>query len=98
MWCARLIFSARGTRSVEAEADFGAVLGVRQIYGFGPTRSHPVARDSQNSSHRPLSWQHRSAMMALAPVTVQRIPDCLSRSPMIVLQPASTTPEPTNRH
>src|SRR5438309_11581102 len=35
-------------------------------------------------------------MMALAWLTVQRIPECLSRSPMTVLQPASTTPEPTN--
>src|SRR5205823_2482883 len=36
----------------------------------------------------------RSAMMALAPRTVQNIPDCLSL-PTTVLQPASTTPDPT---
>lgn len=40
--------------------------------------------------------QQRRAMIALAPVTLQRIPDCLSRSPML-LQAASTTPEPTKR-
>ena len=34
-------------------------------------------------------------MMALAPSTVQCIPARLSRVPMVVLQPASTTPEPT---
>ena len=35
--------------------------------------------------------------MALAPRTVQNIPDPLQREPIMVLQPASTTPEPTNR-
>jgi len=35
--------------------------------------------------------------MALAPRTVQNIPHCLTREPITVLQPASTTPEPTNR-
>ncbi len=54
-------------------------------------------RASQKVSQRPLSSQHRRAMMALAPRTVQRMPDCLRRWPMIVLQPASTTPEPTKR-
>src|SRR5207247_2235386 len=57
---------------------------------------YPADRASQNSSHRPLSSEQRSAMMALAPRTVQRIPDCLRRRPMMVLQPASITPEPTN--
>src|SRR5437016_8513081 len=57
----------------------------------------PAARCSQNSSQRPLSWEQRRAIIALAWSTVQRIPDCFSRCPMIVLQPASTTPEPTKR-
>ena len=35
--------------------------------------------------------------MALAPATVQRIPDYFSRAPITVLQPASTTPDPTMR-
>jgi hypothetical protein len=35
--------------------------------------------------------------MTLAPPTVQNIPDCLTREPITVLQPASTTPEPINR-
>src|SRR5215471_1018076 len=34
--------------------------------------------------------------MALAPRTVQNMPDCLSR-PTTVLQPASTTPDPTKK-
>ena len=35
--------------------------------------------------------------MALAPRTVQNIPDCLRRLPMTVLHPASITPVPTNK-
>src|ERR1039458_7579001 len=35
--------------------------------------------------------------MALAPRTVQNIPDCLRRTPITVLQPASITPDPTNK-
>lgn len=35
--------------------------------------------------------------MALAPRTVQNMPDRLRREPMTALQPASITPEPTNR-
>ena len=38
-----------------------------------------------------------SAITALAPATVQRMPDCLRRWPITVLQPASTTPEPTKK-
>src|SRR5207248_10109021 len=62
-----------------------------------PAGYQPAARCSQNSSQRPLSWEQRRAIIALAWLTVQRIPDCFSRCPMIVLQPASTTPEPTKR-
>jgi len=40
---------------------------------------------------------HLSAMMLLAPWTVHCMPDCLRRLPTTFLQPASTTPEPTNR-
>ena len=35
--------------------------------------------------------------MALAPSTDQNMPDCLSPVPMTILQPASMTPEPTQR-
>jgi len=35
--------------------------------------------------------------MALAPRTVQNMPEGLRREPITVLQPASITPEPTNR-
>jgi transposase len=52
-------------------------------------------REPQKSSNRPDIMQQRRAIMALAPRTDQRIPDCLRRSPMTVRQPASTTPEPT---
>ena len=38
----------------------------------------------QTVSHWPLASRQRSAMMASAPATVQRMPDCLSRWPMIV--------------
>ena len=37
------------------------------------------------------------AGIALAPATVQCIPNGLQRSPITVLQPASTTPEPTHK-
>jgi hypothetical protein len=68
-----------------------------KFVGGEPTGNHPTDRCSQNSSQRPLSWEQRRAIIALAWLTVQRIPDCFSRCPMIVLQPASTTPEPTKR-
>src|SRR5712664_3036516 len=48
------------------------------------------------SSGRLACWQ-RSVVMASAPATVQRMPDCLRRRPITDLQLASTTPEPTNR-
>jgi hypothetical protein len=51
-------------------------------------------REAQKSPNRPERMQQRRAMMALAPRTDQRIPDCFRRSPMTVRQPASTTPEP----
>ncbi len=50
-------------------------------------------RRSQKSSKRPLSRQHRRAMMALAPVRVQCIPARLRRVPIATLQPASRTPD-----
>jgi hypothetical protein len=56
-----------------------------------------AARFSQNSSQRPLSSQQRRAMIALAPRTVHCMPDCLRRSPIRILQPASTTPDPTKK-
>src|SRR5439155_689785 len=68
-----------------------------KFIGEKPAGYQPAARCSQNSSQRPMSWEQRRAIIALAWLTVQRIPDCLSRCPMIVLQPASTTPEPTKR-
>ena len=54
-----------------------------------------AAREAQKSSKRPERMQQRKAIIALAPRTDQRMPDCLRRSPMTVRQPASTTPEPT---
>src|ERR1039457_465678 len=43
--------------------------------------------------------QHRRAMMALAPRTVQNMPDCLRREPITVLQPASILGgHPTSGH
>ncbi len=55
------------------------------------------ARRSQKSSKRLLSTAQRRAMMALAPVTVQRMPPCLRRAPTMCLQPPSTTPVATHR-
>ena len=54
-------------------------------------------RRSQKSSNRPLSLPQRSARMASAPATVQCMPARLHRTATAVLQPASTTPEPTQR-
>src|ERR1035441_996250 len=51
----------------------------------------------QISSQWLLASRQRRAMMASAPGTVQRIPDNFRRWPTTALQPASTTPEPTNR-
>ena len=50
------------------------------------------ARRSQKSSNRPLSLEQRRAMIALAPEMVQCMPVRLSRVPMTILQPASSTP------
>src|SRR5258708_2871608 len=71
------------------EALHSAISGVRDKRGgYG-------AREAQKSSNRSERMQQRKAMMALAPRTDQRIPDCFRRSPITVRQPASTTPEPT---
>src|SRR6266481_2526978 len=78
----------RGTR-VPLQLLFDSLEGVRDKRG-----SYGV-REAQKSSNRPERMQQRRAMMALAPRTDQRIPDCLRRSPITVRQPASTTPEPT---
>ena len=72
--------------------------GACQIWG----RNHAaalsgVARRSQKSSKRPLSLQHRSAMMLLAPETVQCMPDRLRRVPMTTLHPDSSTPVEVHR-
>src|SRR5438876_2630597 len=58
-----------------------------KFIGEKPAGYQPAARCSQNSSQRPLSWEQRRAIIALAWLTVQRIPDCFSRCPMIVLHP-----------
>src|SRR5206468_12457073 len=63
--------------------------------GVRDKRGSYGAREAQKSSNRPERMQQRRAMMALAPRTDQRIPDCFRRSPITVRQPASTTPEPT---
>src|SRR5580704_3662757 len=63
--------------------------------GVRDKRGSYGVREAQKSSNRPDRMQQRRAMMALAPRTDQRIPDCLRRSPITVRQPASTTPEPT---
>ncbi len=36
-------------------------------------------------------------MMALAPATLQNMPEHFNRETIAVFQPASTTPEPANR-
>ena len=51
----------------------------------------------QAVSHWLLAWAQRKVMIESAPLTVQCMPACLRRWPMTDLQPASTTPEPTNR-
>lgn len=71
----------------------GVFMGVRQIC----SGDQLAARDSQNSSQRPLSWQHLGAMMAFAPRTVQCIPDNFRRCPKTTLQPASTRQGPRRK-
>ena len=50
---------------------------------------------SQKASKRLLSRLHRRAMMALAPLTVQCMPERLRRLQTTLRHPASTTPEAT---
>jgi len=52
-----------------------------------------LKRFCQYCSKRPLRRFARRARMALAPRRVQNVPDGLSRDPMMVLHPASITPE-----
>ncbi len=65
-------------------------MGVRHSCGDHAA----LKRFCQYCSNRPLK---RFARRALAPRGVQNLPDCLSRDPMMVLHPASITPEPMKR-
>ena len=51
----------------------------------------------QNRPNCRFSSRQRMSRTFCAPATPQNMPDCLSRRPMTVLQPASTTPEPMNK-
>ena len=51
----------------------------------------------QKSSKRQLRTQHRRVRIALAPGTLQCIPERFSLAPMAFLQPALTTPLDTHR-
>ena len=51
----------------------------------------------QMCSQRLLASWHLRVRMPVAPGSVQRMPDNLSRWPITALQPASTVPDPTNR-
>src|SRR2546425_11155641 len=62
---------------------------------FLPARS--FCRSRQNASNLELKSKVRKFKTQLAPVSDQNMPDCLSRLPMTVLQPASTTPLPINQ-
>src|SRR2546429_61426 len=75
------------TRRIEFRKMAGAERVCAKFIGEKPAGYQPAARCSQNSSQRPLSWEQRRAIIALAWLTVQRIPDCFSRCPMIVLHP-----------
>ena len=103
--------NATATEGVDETIDFTVSLNratnrrlkVNMLFSSGCTTSLLderqaafAARRSQKSSKRPLRMQQRRAMMALAPVTVQRMPARLSRAP-ICLHPASTTPDETHR-
>ena len=61
----------------------------RKVVSHATNRS--VLR-SQKSWNRPLSFEQRSAMMALEPRTVQCMPARFKRVPIATLHPASTTP------
>src|SRR5206468_11589145 len=54
-------------------------------------------RSRQNPSNLELKSKVRKFKTQLAPFSDQNMPDCLSRLPMTVLQPASTTPLPINQ-
>ncbi len=59
--------------------------------------AHAAARQWKKSATRLFIWQHRIAMIALAPSTDQRLPLFLSRSTTTVRQPPSTRPLPQGR-
>src|SRR4030067_3407437 len=80
--------------ALDSKAHSKKVLGCETILWVN---LYPEARYSQKSSHRALRMQHLKAIMGLAPLTVQCMPDCLSGCPITQRQPASTTPEPMKR-
>src|SRR5439155_25308653 len=53
-----------------------------------------LRRYFQKSPRRRLLPMQRNAKIFSAPNSDQNMPDCLHREPMMVLQPASTTPDP----
>src|SRR5581483_4544960 len=91
------VFNARLLhRAVETNCRCSATLALARSGGRDKSGIYR-AREAQKSSKRPERMQQRRAMIALAPRTDQRIPECLSRSPMTVRHPASTTPDPTKK-
>ena len=68
-------------------------MGARHSCGDHAARK----RFCQYCSNRPLRRFAKRARMALAPRRVQNVPGGLSRDPMMVLHPASITPETMKR-
>jgi hypothetical protein len=53
-----------------------------------------LRRSFQKESSLRLAWMQRKARTFSAPGSLQNMPDCLQRFPMMVRQPASMAPEP----
>src|SRR2546426_8589517 len=77
--------------------DRKVVLGVHERASGSFLAARSFCRSRQNASNLELKSKVRKFKTQLAPVSDQNIPDCLSRLPMTVLQPASTTPVPINQ-
>ena len=89
-----ILFSI-GWRKLARSGDRAVGQVVQAVAGGG---TPVVARSAQKSSQRlPECVLQRNASMALAPATDQRMPERFRRLPTMLLQPASTTPEPTHR-
>src|ERR1019366_3506113 len=86
----QLAATAPSGRQCRESGTEGSPAGVRHRSG-GQARRLPIVFKAA------IEVTASQSQDGVAARTVQNMPDCLQREPITVLQPASMTPEPTNR-